>query len=112
MDSEIRDLELQWKKDPTRDNEYSLYRALYKAGRLTSDWAPGVIPPVLNDYNWREAFGYAGESDTCAGNKKAQFTRADVRRIIAISEGEHDGNPWLILVQLWDGNYGALQAWD
>lgn len=110
MDNVIRDLELQWRKDPTRENEFALYTALWRSGRLLSEWAPGDIPPALDDYNWREAFGYAGEDGTLAGNLPKLFSRRDIRKIIAMSEGENDGYDWVLLAQLWDGRYAALRA--
>ncbi len=76
----------------------------------------------LDTYDWREAFGYAGEPDTCAGNDPAvpravvdgvsvaPFTREDVAEIIAMREGEHDGDSWRIVVRLNDGRFAYLEA--
>lgn len=86
--------------------------------------------PSLDDYDWQEAFGYAGEPDTCASSHTRQgekfppiershvdsttaldpFTREDVTTILAMDEGEHDGPPWIIAGQLKDGRWFFLEA--
>jgi hypothetical protein len=81
---------------------------------------------ILNDTNWQEAFGYAGEPDTCATKYQggpviqpsinspnistALFTREDVVEVIAISEGENDERPWLCAGLLKDGRWFFLEA--
>jgi hypothetical protein len=81
----------------------------------------------LDDYSWGEAFGYAGELDTCANRygdyskvthvefttekvHTSPFNREDVVEIIAMSEGENDGPNWLIVGHLNDGRYFSLDA--
>jgi hypothetical protein len=81
----------------------------------------------LNDYNWQEAFGYAGEGGTCAPYQLdngldirgalptkqynlAPFTREDVTEICAMREGEHDGDEWIIYGKLKDGRWFYLEA--
>lgn len=81
---------------------------------------------ALEDPDWREAFGYAGEPDTCATSYQhgvdiraalptstvslAPFTREDVADIVAMSEGENDGPPWVIYGRLHDGRWFYLEA--
>jgi hypothetical protein len=78
---------------------------------------------ALADYDWRQAFGYAGEPDTEAGggNRPAAtppgspvwdgpFGVLDVRRLHASQEGDRDGPEWLAVGGLWDGRFFALRA--
>ena len=61
------------------------------------------ILPELNDGewgDWTEAFAYADG-----------FTREDVVEIIALDEGQNDGDSWLLYGKLADGNYFFLSAW-
>jgi hypothetical protein len=81
----------------------------------------------IKDYDWRQAFGYAGEIDTHAEDRSYDklnldvakpddqvstrlFCRKDVKNIVAMEEGEHDGANWRIVGELWDGRYFWLSA--
>lgn len=75
----------------------------------------------LDDYDWAQVFGCAGEPDQCNGAviskalgsediSDAPFTRSDVAEILALSEGENDGADWLIVVLLHDGRFAFIQA--
>lgn len=78
--------------------------------------------PELEDYNWGEAFGYAGEKGKCSTGTVSRalpndldlsvdgFCREDVKRIIAMDEGENDERDWLIVGELHDGRFFALEA--
>lgn len=78
--------------------------------------------PELDTSDWREAFGFAGEPDahrrpdirpadpTNAATDLTPFTRADVARIIALSEGQNDGPPWVIAGELVDGRFFSIEA--
>ena len=88
--------------------------------------------PELEEYDWEEAFGFAGEPDTCAINYQeginvqpalpslsvqnpggydlTPFTREDVVEISGISEGENDGRDWVIYGKLKDGRWFLLVA--
>lgn len=86
-----------------------------------------TIDPRIANYDWEEAFGYAGESGTCAVSyqggpdirrasptkdepSRATFTREDVEHIEALSEGENDGPDWLCMGRLRDGRWFLLAA--
>lgn len=75
----------------------------------------------LDDYNWEEAFGYAGEDGTCgqpdirealpgSNVSLAPFRREDVVKIIGLREGENDGEDWLCAGKLKDGRWFFLAA--
>lgn len=78
----------------------------------------------LDDYDWREAFGYAGEPDTNATDhggasvsvaegascSAERFTRDDVLMILHKQDGEGDERPWLMLGRLKDGRWFYLEA--
>lgn len=85
----------------------------------------------LDSYDWKEAFGYAGEPGTeaCRVSRgetgpvpkgmstlpgatvsTAPFTREDVVIILCMSEGENDGPPWVIAGALRDGRWFHLSA--
>lgn len=79
-------------------------------------------PAELNDSNWGEAFGYAGEPGTCAGGGNApsrvegatcttdSFARKDVAVVLASTYGEHDGESWEVAGVLFDGRWFYLCA--
>ena len=61
----------------------------------------------LRDYDWEQAFGYAGESGkhaeeetnptiTFRGGKAINISREQVTRVMASREGENDGPSWLM----------------
>ena len=72
----------------------------------------------LDDYNWAEAFSYAGEpgygtpdvNSIEEGCSKDFFTREDVKKIYGIQEGENDAEPWRIYGKLKDGRFFYLEA--
>lgn len=81
---------------------------------------------MLDDYDWKEAFGYAGEPGTSAipdqdGVKVIAtkgrpdtptdwFTRSNVEKIIRYRVGENEGPSWLMMGRLRDGRYFFLNA--
>lgn len=75
---------------------------------------------ILDDVNWAEAFGLAGEPNQSNGENittsqfcpthTTPFTREDVKEIFAIREGEHDSANWKCFGQLKDGRYFFLNA--
>ena len=76
----------------------------------------------LDNYDWQEAFGFAGEAGTCASpsDKDVQsvdpkanpdpFDRESVVKIYAMEEGENDEAPWRIYGKLKDGRYFYLEG--
>jgi hypothetical protein len=76
--------------------------------------------PALNDFNWKEAFAYAGEEDGCQGNvanvsseDKASakpFARVDVTKLFYVDPGERDAQPWRCAGRLKDKRYFYLEA--
>jgi len=76
----------------------------------------------LNNYDWAESFGYAGESGACEYALPEQpmfvegvvslapITREDVEEIKHISLGENDERSWLIVGQVKDGRWFYLEA--
>lgn len=57
------------------------------------------IEEFKNDYNWQEAFNFA------------PFSISDVVEIIAEDEGYNDGESWVCVVRLKNGEYGFVDAW-
>ena len=112
--------------DERGDERASAVREL--AAKHNMYWTQGIgdlfVPKELADYNWREAFGYAGDrlaqdaktdqperalpNDTDTSVEK--FGRIDVKRIVAMSEGENDGDNWLCVGELHDGRFFVLDA--
>ena len=87
----------------------------------------------LKDSDWEQAFKYAGEDSGCdfwpedplpcevngtpihvmfgtSEVSTAAFTREDVVRIIAMEEGENEGESWAIVGELRDGRFFSLTA--
>ena len=54
---------------------------------------------MLQEYNWREAFGFADG-----------FVIDDVAEVLGFSEGENDGAHWVIYGRLHDHRYFVLSA--
>lgn len=93
------------------------------------------IPNELQEYNWDEAFGVAGDlletgyddinedsynkikhnsADIRPSREQnislVPFDRRDIQQLIAYAEGERDRLRWLALMKLWDGRYAFLSA--
>ena len=71
----------------------------------------------LNNYDWNEAFHYAKEPTVVCppGYKtsdiiKTGFTEEDVKFIIAMVDGENDGDEWVGCFLLHDGRWASLRA--
>lgn len=76
----------------------------------------------LDDYDWKEAFGAAGKEIGTELNGQpvviqfaepvstVPFDREDVEEIIAISDGENDGENWLGVFKLKDGRFAVIDA--
>lgn len=76
----------------------------------------------LCDYDWEEVFKYATPKVCEAGHKHGPaavigspvstdpFTREDVSRIIAMQNGENDGDTWVGVFQLHDGRFAVIRA--
>lgn len=102
-----------WLDERGESDEAALYRG----------WTADRPPPFgLDDYGWREAFGYAGEPDTCAEAPDVKpaapgmdvatspFRLRDVAEVIAVREGENDERNWFCVGRLFDGRWFALDA--
>lgn len=76
----------------------------------------------LDNYDWAEAFKYAGESGEYRSASPdirktlgvevalTPFTRDDVVELIGIREGENDGASWKCAGRLSDGRWFFLEA--
>lgn len=99
---------------------------------------PPEIDPRLVGYDWDQAFAVVGDGlevtleegkvradggravrKHCATDLRpareaavdlSPFDRRDVRRVVALSEGSHDSEDWLALLELWDGRAVLLRA--
>jgi hypothetical protein len=47
----------------------------------------------------------------CMENNDFPFDMEDIARMIAVSEGENDGESWRWVVQLKDGRYVFIEGW-
>ena len=77
---------------------------------------------LLNDYDWKQAFGFAGETGAwnsgmpspAPPNDEAvpvdPFTREDVEEIVLLAEGENDGDPWFGVFVLKDRRFASIVA--
>lgn len=101
-------------------NKISCYVTTFKSHRVAEGLGERMIKE-LETYDWKEAFGYAGEPDTngradirpyhpSSDISLAQFTREDVEEITASVEGENDGPPWRMVGRLKDGRWFYLEA--
>lgn len=80
-----------------------------------------TLEQMREDYDWVEAFAYAGEPNKngsplimpVIGDDKAPlnpFTINDITEIFASVIGQHDGNPWIAFGRLKDGRFFLLEA--
>lgn len=79
-------------------------------------------PVEYRNYNWTQAFGYAGEPGTYnrdpvkistvpqAPCPTTPFARHHVAEIFGMSEGENDRENWITAGRLWDGRWFVLEA--
>jgi hypothetical protein len=67
---------------------------------------------LQTDNDWESVFVYADKPEIVPGaNCEAiSFTRDDVSEIVALSNGERDGENWLIVVRIKDGRVGFVSA--
>lgn len=62
------------------------------------------------EYDWREAFVYAGTIRTAYQCDPAPFGLDDVAEALHAVNGENDGPSWLMVGKLKDGRYFFLDA--
>lgn len=62
------------------------------------------------DYDWKEAFVYAGTIRTATGCSEEPFGMDDVDVVLKASPGENDGPSWLMVGKLKDGRFFILDA--
>lgn len=102
-----------WLEEKRWATRYSDYIAHLRAGH--------PVPEKLADGDWQETFGYAGERDTCNSAVPTatpperpipafSFSCRDVRRIIAMQDGENDGPDWIAVGELWDGRFFVVRG--
>lgn len=83
---------------------------------------------MRENYDWREAWGYGGDIETCAvtfqgagphGNVSAcagskcssePVTVDMISRVIAASDGEHDERDWVAVAELKDGRFAYVES--
>jgi hypothetical protein len=58
-----------------------------------------TLEELKEDYDWQQALCYA------------PFDIKDIVEIVAISEGYNDGESWVGVFKLANGNYGFIDAW-
>lgn len=71
---------------------------------------------LLDKSNWWEAFDAAtrdGVDPVPPGSavSTSPFTIDDVKRVVAMVDGENDGDEWAGVFELHDGRFAALSAW-
>lgn len=133
-DDDLRMLERAVEVAPTDgEAKLALWRALRRVGRGPGpENARGSLPAEFGqDWDWREAFAYAGDPEGSYGGADVSRTKApsaalaafgggavgttpfgrrDVRFVYASVEGEYEGPPWVALVELWDGRFATVTA--
>ncbi len=84
-----------------------------------------TFPKEIVGYDWEQVFQYCGSAESedrwqhgeanvspviDSGTSAKPFQRQDVKRVIALSEGENDGPNWLCVVELDDGRFAFVSA--
>lgn len=69
----------------------------------------------LDTYDWQQAFDVSASPEAVFRSPTAvdttAFGREDVSEILAIDEGENDGDNWVAVFKLVDGRFAAIGAW-
>lgn len=80
------------------------------------------IQEMLEDYDWKEVFGFAGGKNACNSGVPERalpndldtsvdpFDMKDVEEICYSDPGERDGHDWIIVGKLKDKRYFAIVA--
>ena len=81
----------------------------------TSTEQATTILPELDDYDWAEVFKAEYALPTRALGAPADlstetFARENVKRIIAMVDGEHYGRDWVGVFELTDGRFVSISA--
>lgn len=92
-----------------------LISALLKGKRkpeCQGDLAVLAVPARLVNYDWDEVFKYAAKPLPTVGSEVSLdgFERADVKRVVAIVDGENEGPEWIGVFELHDGRFAVLRA--
>lgn len=84
----------------------------YRSGYYDHEEHEDSLPEKIRGYDWYQAFAYADDPVAVTGAhvSTASFDRADVKEVIATSEGEHDGANWVGVFELRDGRFASLSA--
>jgi len=73
-----------------------------------------MIPKEIEGYDWEQAFRFCivpNVSPVIESSARAgAFSRADVMRVVAVSEGVNDEYNWLCVVELNDGRFAFVSA--
>jgi hypothetical protein len=74
----------------------------------------------LKDYNWEHIFGddrdekysegYSAPTHVRTKEQHREYHRSDVAHIIAIEDGENDGDDWLGVFEMTDGKFLVIRA--
>jgi uncharacterized protein (TIGR02996 family) len=116
-----------WLEEQGREKDANSLRGLPTTGY---DWSNHRVscafdvsaPKELKDCDWQQVFAYAGEPGENTSKMKIEpalpnddialtpFYRADVKRVIALSEGERDEKEWIVVGELWDGRFFVIAA--
>ena len=71
-----------------------------------------TLEEFKNDYDWKEAFAISPMSGVLGYTGSLEdYCIDDVKKIIAISNGQNDGESWIGAFQLNDGRYIFISAW-
>lgn len=81
-----------------------------------------TLPAEIRGYDWHHVFECVGSAEgnsyntpsvsVCQGSsaKPDEFNRSDVKQVIAVADGEHDGPDWIGVFLLKDGRFAFVRA--
>jgi hypothetical protein len=82
---------------------------------LDEDADESALPEQIRGYDWAAVFNYCGAGHVSAalGSHAGvdPFDRADVTDVIAASDGENDGDGWILVARLRDARFAFVSAW-
>lgn len=67
---------------------------------------------LLNDGNWEEVFKYTQSPDVVLGDNCSNngFDRTDVKKVLAMDDGDNDGPDWVGVFYLKDKRWACVRA--
>lgn len=70
------------------------------------------VATIINDGNWQSAFEFSQPPTAVVGQDVSTtlFTLEDIKKVIAVDDGENEEADWIGVFQLKDGRFAFVSA--